>query len=268
MIRLIVSDIDGTLMPEGGNHINPEYMDVIRELTDRGAVFAAASGRQAESVDAVFHELRGRIYYLSDNGASIQTGGKSVRLIRMDKENVIMLLRELRAHDDFHILLSTEKEYCTEDKDEDFLRLIFNEYKGVGECVDDLEKCADQCIKISVYNEGGSKSTYDALHDRWGQRFSVIISGAKWVDIMDFESSKGNAVRWIQRQLGVSEEETAVFGDNYNDIPMMECAGRSYASALSAPEIKAAANYEVASYEEDGVLQVLKQILEEIKNGE
>ena len=39
---------------------------------------------------------------------------------------------------------------------------------------------------------------------------------------------------------------------------------RSYASVLSAPEVKQAARYEVASYEEDGVLQVLKDILQEV----
>ena len=131
-----------------------------------------------------------------------------------------------------------------------------------------LEDYADQCIKISIYSKGGSQRMYDLLHERWKDRFSVIISGSKWVDITDFESSKGNAVCWIQRQFGITAEETAVFGDNYNDISMMECAERSYASALSAPEIKEAAKYEFASYEEDGVLQVLKQILEENKNEE
>ena len=57
MIRLIVSDIDGTLVPEGGTYVNPEYMTVIRALLDRGVRFAAASGRQAASIDAVFHEI-------------------------------------------------------------------------------------------------------------------------------------------------------------------------------------------------------------------
>jgi len=57
-----------------------------------------------------------------------------------------------------------------------------------------------------------------------------------------------------------------VFGDNFNDISMLERSVRSYASALSHPDVKKAAAYEVASYEEDGVLQVLKQILEELRN--
>ena len=35
MIRLIISDIDGTLVPEGGSVVNPEYMVVIRKLLDQ-----------------------------------------------------------------------------------------------------------------------------------------------------------------------------------------------------------------------------------------
>ena len=41
MIRLIISDIDGTLVPEGGSVVNPEYMVVIRKLLDLGVQFAA-----------------------------------------------------------------------------------------------------------------------------------------------------------------------------------------------------------------------------------
>ena len=57
-----------------------------------------------------------------------------------------------------------------------------------------------------------------------------------------------------------------VFGDNFNDISMLKCADRSYAPAGSAPEVRAAARYEVDSYKEDGVLQVLKQLLEEVRH--
>jgi len=77
MIRLIISDIDGTLVPEGGSVVNPEYMVVIRKLLDLGVQFAAASGRQTSSIDAIFHELRDRIYYLGDNG-EMATGWKEV----------------------------------------------------------------------------------------------------------------------------------------------------------------------------------------------
>lgn len=102
------------------------------------------------------------------------------------------------------------------------------------------------------------------MSENWKEKFAINISGEKWVDINDPEATKGNAVRWLQRELGVNREETVVFGDNFNDMSMLACGDRSYASVLSAPEVKQAARYEVASYEEDGVLQVLKDILQEV----
>ena len=46
MIKLVVTDIDGTLVKDGTLDINPEYMDVIRALKEKGIYFVACSGRQ------------------------------------------------------------------------------------------------------------------------------------------------------------------------------------------------------------------------------
>lgn len=51
MIKLIVSDVDGTLVPEGTNHINPELFELIRRLKKEGIYFAVASGRHKCSIE-------------------------------------------------------------------------------------------------------------------------------------------------------------------------------------------------------------------------
>ena len=267
MIRLIISDIDGTLVPEGSTAINPEYMEVIRALTERGIQFAAASGRQASSIDAVFREVRDLIYYLGDNGAYIQKCGAPAKEIRMRPEDTRELLDDARRIPDCIPLMSTKDGFYTDAQDKAFHHLVFDVYKGHGAVVEDLKEWAEPCIKMSLYREKGSREVYDCLHEKWKDRLSVNISGATWVDFNSFEATKGNAVRWIQESEGITPEETVVFGDNFNDISMLERAGRSYASVLSHPDVKRAAKYEVASYEEDGVLKVLKQILEETEHG-
>ena len=50
MIKMVVSDIDGTLLTEGTDQMNPEYYDVLRELKKKGILFVAASGRQYASM--------------------------------------------------------------------------------------------------------------------------------------------------------------------------------------------------------------------------
>ena len=69
MIKLVVSDIDGTLLPDGGHDMNPELYEVILKLRKAGMQFAAASGRQWASIEQVFDPIKEKIFYLSDNGA-------------------------------------------------------------------------------------------------------------------------------------------------------------------------------------------------------
>jgi len=266
MIRLIISDIDGTLVPEGSTSLNPEYMEVIRALTDRGVEFAAASGRQVSSVDAVFHEIRDRIFYLADNGAYIQKYGIPANEVYMNKGDVLELIRDARKVPGCYVLLSTKDGFCTDEQDPEFHHLVFVEYGGTGGVVENAESCADCCVKLSLYCWDGSGPVYDSLYEKWKDRLAVSISGAQWVDFNDPASTKGNAVEWLQRELGITPEETVVFGDNFNDISMLKCAKRSYASVLSHPDVKREARYEVASYEEDGVLQVLKELLKEMEH--
>ena len=61
MIKLIVCDVDDTLLPEGTMHLNPEYFTVIKELQKRGVTFVGASGRQKVSIRKVFEPIQNEI---------------------------------------------------------------------------------------------------------------------------------------------------------------------------------------------------------------
>ena len=81
MIKLIVSDIDGTLVKDGTLDINPEYMDVIKKLTEKGIHFVACSGRQYSSEKQLFAPVKDIISYISDGGTLIRTSEKILRFI-------------------------------------------------------------------------------------------------------------------------------------------------------------------------------------------
>ncbi|MDO4261422.1 MAG: HAD family hydrolase [Eubacteriales bacterium] len=262
MIRLIVSDIDGTLVPEGETRLNPEYMNVIGKLTERGIAFAAASGRQSSSMDAVFHPVREKIYYLSDNGAYIQRYGVSARELRLDPADARALLDCVRNIGGCYPLFSTTEGFYTDAQDPAFHHLVFEQYGGTGGVLEDVSPYADCSIKLSLYCPDGAQPMYRKL-EPWKEKFSVNISGARWVDINAPEATKGNAVEWLQRELGVLPEETVVIGDNFNDISMLERASYSFASVLSCPEVKASARYLAGSWEVDGVLAILRRILDQ-----
>ena len=60
MIRLIASDVDGTLVPESASQINPEYYDIIRALHQKGITVVIASGRQYASIRRLFEPVADR----------------------------------------------------------------------------------------------------------------------------------------------------------------------------------------------------------------
>lgn len=62
MIRLIATDIDGTLVEEAAMNLNPEYFDVIQEFRKRGVLFVAASGRQRKNIERFFEPIKDDIF--------------------------------------------------------------------------------------------------------------------------------------------------------------------------------------------------------------
>ena len=88
MIKLIASDIDGTLIKDSTPDLYPEMVWAIKKLKEKGILFCAASGRQYESVRNVFREVADDIAYIAENGAHIRYQGKNISVTPMKREYI------------------------------------------------------------------------------------------------------------------------------------------------------------------------------------
>ena len=86
MIKLIASDVDGTLVKDGTLMINPEYMTVIHKLVEKGIIFVVCSGRQFASERRLFAPIVNELYYISDGGTVVRTPDKMLKTFPMDEE--------------------------------------------------------------------------------------------------------------------------------------------------------------------------------------
>ena len=96
MIKLIVSDVDDTLLPESTMDLNPEYFEVIKKLQEKGVIFVAASGRQKVSIKKVFAPIQDSIAYLADNGTDI-SAGDFVESMKFEEEDYVKLAQDLES---------------------------------------------------------------------------------------------------------------------------------------------------------------------------
>ncbi len=261
MIRLIASDVDGTLIKDSTPNLYPEMIAAIRELRKKGVHFCAASGRQYYSICNAFKEVSEEIIYIAENGAQIKYQGKDISVTPMERkyvEEIIMQLREY--YNTCDIVVSTANGCLLESKNNAFIDLLTYGYHNKFRLVEDVLKEKEEIIKIAIYQEESIRELgEEILIPRWQEKVKVCIAGEEWVDFMDLSVDKGNALRFLQDYLGITREETMAFGDNNNDIGMMHAAGSSYAVENAREEVKAAARFLCPSYLDKGVYQVIKR---------
>lgn len=260
MIKLVVSDIDGTLLEDGGHKLNPELFDVILGLRKRGMQFAAASGRQWASIEAVFEPIKEKIFYLSDNGGYVGCCGRNLYLNPIDYDLVMRLAQDIRG-EGLDVMLSGPDVVYMDSQDEAFYDWMVNGYKFRVKRVEDVLKVKDDFIKISAYRSTGIEPATERIRAKYGNQLKMTISGDMWLDCMALGVNKGQAVKLIQESLNIRPEETMVFGDQLNDVEMLNQAYYSFAIGNARPEVKAVARFEADINTRDGVLKVLKLLL-------
>ena len=112
-------------------------------------------------------------------------------------------------------------------------------------------------MKVAVYErEGIQEDSIRYWKERFGDRCTVVTSGFAWVDFIPFETNKAKGLREYQKLLGIRPEECIVFGDEYNDIAMLESVPYSFAMAHAKPGVKKA-----ASYQTERVEYILKKLI-------
>lgn len=263
MIKLIVSDMDGTLLHDHGTSVNPEYFHVIRKMKEKGILFCAASGRQYESLRTLFAPVKDDILYITENGTEIMYKNERIFSMPMSMEVSRQLVLDTRA------IPEAESMYCVGDRayfekeDVNVYHLMKDEYHFKCEMVDDLLELKIPCLKFSLYlPEKVNEITAEYFTPKWKKTHEVACGGEYFMDVMERGANKGTALKRMQDILKITKEETAVFGDNHNDLEMIEAAGESFAVANARTEVKDAAKYLIPSNNEDGVLKQIKNMLE------
>jgi len=180
----------------------------------------------------------------------------------MDNEVIRDLIPFLREIEDVFIVLCGKKGAYIETDDEQFINM-FKEYYPEYFYMEDLEKITDEVFfKIALYhNVDSEKHIYPSV-EHLEKELQVKVSGQHWVDIAHPEANKGNALRSLQKKLGISEEETMAFGDFNNDLEMLNHSYFSYAMENAHPNIKKAARFITKSNNEEGVEIILDQLLQ------
>lgn len=256
-IRIVVSDLDGTLLQNGAQKLEPEIFELIRCMREKEILFFAASGRQYPNLQRLFAPVRDEIGYICENGCLAFWKGEVLYEARMEQDLGREIIQTARRREGEEILRSGRLTSYLEPKEESYLIHMRDIVKNNVTVVEDILAAPEAFNKISIYNRNGIRDSIAFWKKTFGTRASVVMSGEQWIDLTPLGANKGNALAAVCEHFGILPEECMAFGDNENDLEMLQFAGYAWGMEKSHPEVKKSCGHFTSSVED-----VLMRLLE------
>ncbi|MBA5851601.1 HAD family phosphatase [Clostridium sp. cel8] len=266
--RCCVCDMDGTLLNSNGRiSYNDERM--LKKLQEYGINVVIASGRPDFFLKPYVRQLKLNNYIISYNGALIKNikDGKVVYSKIMNKK-ICREVIEYCIKNDVDFIICTYKMLYSSEKN---LRGIM--YYNLNNILDEDMKIPIKFVNRNIINYIDNMDILKILIVSspkqiilMKKRFStvnevaLISSLTGFLDIMNFNISKGNAVKILSKEFNIDLKEFIAFGDNYNDLDMLKCVGLPIAMGNSIDAIKNVAKYVTKSNEDSGIAYAINKL--------
>lgn len=253
MIRLIATDLDGTLLEKDGT-LPDGFFDVASRLLDMGIAVAAASGRQYDNLRRMFMPIASRMSFICENGGLCATGRQVVATNPIDRALVMTIVAELQSLG-MRVLISGEKCCYVLDDDRWFMEDMAFRLRNTTAVVSDFSLIDEPIIKFSGFTSDGVAPVADRLTQEWAGKLSAVMAGRNWFDFT--LANKGIGLKNLMDSLGVQKEEVAAFGDHFNDETMLATAGHPFLMKTADPRL-----FKPGTRWCEKVLPVLRQMAE------
>lgn len=234
MLRLIASDLDGTLLQKDGT-LPSDTFSVIHALREKGILFCAASGRQYANLRRLFAPVADDICYISENGSYVTAQGQCAAQT-IGAEHALPLIQDI-LDAGMEVLLSIpESSVMLTGASRTFTDDIFYRLRNTCTVVQDPAIYAEQYIKISGFHPDGVTHLAKPLQEKWGQIMHADIAGQKWLDFT--MTNKSDGIHILSRLLGIDTADMAAFGDQFNDLAMLQAVGHPFLMENAPDEMK------------------------------
>ena len=241
MIKLVVTDIDGTLVDDQ-KRLSPDFWDVVAQLTQKGIIFSVASGRQYHTLLEQFSPIKDSTLFVAENGTNVVYKNRELFINTLDKESADKLIKIGRTIKDVYPILCGKTSAYVENADDRFLAEAGKYYQRL-EIVNDLTQIDDAVLKVTMFDFADAEKNSLPYFKDYTETHKVAPAGKRWLDITNLTANKGSALERVQRDFNITHDETLVFGDYLNDLEMMGVAKYSYAMKNAHPDILKAARF-------------------------
>ena len=279
MIKLLVSDMDGTLF-NSNQEISPHNLAAIREARKQGVRFMIATGRSVDTINPTTEKYDLHCGLILLNGAEVRDeNSRIINTINIDDEIIPELARilirqgyipeymtnkgsQLCGTEEMMeknmgwrmMCLDRSHTLTLEEAIEQGRNSVFQQSMTRNDTLEDMLAKDLEIRKIIVFNPDREFNTRnrEELVEKFPE-LSILSSYPENIEINSKYAQKGYGLQKAIEKMGISKDEVAVFGDGLNDLSMFELFPNSYAPVNAEPEIREKAKEIIPSNNDDGV---------------
>jgi Cof subfamily protein (haloacid dehalogenase superfamily) len=259
-IRLIATDLDDTLLHHDGS-APKRFNQYANELEYLGVHMVLASGRSLHALQAQFPDLAKFASFICDNGAVIYTHGHLAAMSQIAPAAYHQMTAAIHNAGAVPIVCGPSAAFISRQDvpHRSELARFFTKMSITTR----LQQITAPADKISAYFPNGmTAADYEQIKNAYANDYAVVRTSDHWLDIMNRGVSKGAALHRLGASRGIETSEMLSFGDAANDREMLQATRYSYIVENAAAGMAQYARFRTASCDDDGVMQVLEQILQ------
>ncbi|ANZ34131.1 Cof-type HAD-IIB family hydrolase [Staphylococcus carnosus] len=284
MIKLIATDMDGTLL-NAGHEVSEENIQAIKAAQDQGITVVIATGRAFYEASSPIEPTGLKVPYICLNGAEVRDESFDIMHTSSLNREMIEQITNILNSEDVYYQVYTNFGIYTEDPQKD-LDIYIDIAEHAGQKAD-VEKIRNH---IQHRIDQGTLKVVDNYDDITGRRGEIVMkilaydadvekiervskqleqhsnlaisSSARGnIEITNAYAQKGIALEEITNQLGIDMKDVMAIGDNMNDVSMLERVGYPVAMENAIPEVKEYAKEITDTNEHSGVGKAINKML-------
>ncbi|KYK76291.1 Cof-type HAD-IIB family hydrolase [Aggregatibacter actinomycetemcomitans] len=248
---------DATLA-ENNEQITPKTEDAIKNVLKLGIPFIPVSARPPYAITPYTEQLGAQHGMICYSGALILDKNLTALYSVILEPQDLQKLNELMA-DFAHLSISyyAGLDWFCNDVNNDWIK---QESTITGLNAAPMPDNLTEVHKLLIMGDTDEIQAVEPVLKQALPHLSIHRSKNEYLEIMNSAATKAKAIQFMEQHLGTTAEQVIAFGDNFNDLDMLQYAGLSVAMGNAPDAVKQAAKEVTANNNEDGIALVLNRV--------
>ena len=261
MIRLLLSDVDGTLV-RMDKSLSPRSIEAVHALHEAGIHFAVTSGRPPRGMSMLVEPLSLRTPLAAFNGGLVVEPELGVLEERTIRNDLVGPTIELFESFELSVWVYRGADWLVLDPDGPHVEREAHTVQFEPTKVESFDEVDGVAKIVGVSDDYDAvAAAADAMRGAYGADVSASRSQPYYLDVTHPDANKGGVVRYLSARYEIAAGEIATIGDGRNDVLMFAQSGLSIAMGNADADVQCAAQHVTSANDDDGFAHAVERFI-------